>query len=340
VPTAEKRRAALKMMMGEMNKLGVTALVEPGLQLAEIGIYMDLWRQHEMTVRVHVLQRVFGKSDVDALTEILAPNFGDAMLHIGGFKYLADGGVEGAFLRQPYRLVEGEQTDPAYVGKLLLPKGGMDDLRAMLKRIAEKGWQVQIHAVGDATIDQVVALYDEVDKTIPIKDLRWTVMHIFLPSDESLAAMKRLGVYATVQDHPTLLGFNMRRYWGDERAGPAIPVRKILDQGIATGGGTDGPVVSWNPFVSIWWMVTRMTYNGDQPLGAAQAIGRDEALRIYTMGSAAVEFAENRIGSLEPGKLADLAVLSDDLMTVAAAKIPEITSVLTMVDGKVVWERR
>jgi predicted amidohydrolase YtcJ len=152
--------------------------------------------------------------------------------------------------------------------------------------------------------------------------------------------MKRLGVYATVQDHPTLLGFNMRRYWGDERAGPAIPIRKILDQGISTGGGTDGPVVSWNPFVSIWWMVTRMTYNGDQPLGAAQAIGRDEALRIYTMGSAAVEFAENRIGSLEPGKLADLAVLSDDLMTVPAAKIPEIASVLTMVDGKVVWERK
>jgi predicted amidohydrolase YtcJ len=338
-PNPAGRRDALKRMMVEANRLGITGLVEPGLSLADIGIYMDLWRGKELTTRVRMLQRTADSTDVETLGRILAPNFGDDMLRIGGFKYLADGGVEGAYLREPYLIVEGEQTDPKYVGKLLLPAGGLDELRKLYLAAAQRGWQVQTHAVGDATIDQVVALYDEVNKTVPIRDLRWAIMHIFLPSEQALDTMKRLGVYATVQDHPTLLGFNMRRYWGEQRAAYGIPLRAIMDKGIATAGGTDGPVVSWNPFVSIWWMTTRKTYNGDKPLGPEQAISREDALRIYTMGTAALSFAEDKVGSLEAGKLADLVVLTDDLMTVPADKIPDITAALTMVSGKIVYQK-
>ena len=299
---------------------------------------MELWRQKAMTTRVRILQRVGCIDDVTALSSVLAPDFGDDWLRIGGFKFMADGGVEAAYLRDPYRIVEGEQNDPNYVGKLILPPGGMEELRRMLEIAAERGWQVQVHVVGDAAIDAIVELVETVALKHPISDRRWTMMHVFLPSARSLAAMKRLGLRATVQDHPVKLGHNMIRYWGEERAARAIPVRSIMAAGIPTGGGTDAPVVDWNPFESMWWMVTRKIFaqGAIRVLGAEEAIGREAALRLYTQGSAETCFMEDSVGSLEPGKLADLAVLSGDPLTVPEDEIRDIRSCLTMVGGKVV----
>ncbi len=269
---------------------------------------------------------------------MLAPDFGDDWLRIGGFKFMADGGVEAAYLNDPYRIVEGEQNDPAYVGKLILPPGGMDELRQMLEIAAERGWQVQVHVVGDAAIDAIVGVVAEVAAKHPIADRRWTMMHVFLPSEAALATMRRLNLRATVQDHPVKLGHNMIRYWGEERAARAIPVRSILAAGIPAGGGTDAPVVDWNPFESIWWMVTRRIHaqGGIRVLGPDEAIGREEALRLYTMGSAETCFMEAKTGSLEPGKLADIAVLTADPLTVPEDAIREIRACLTIVGGRVV----
>jgi predicted amidohydrolase YtcJ len=132
----------------------------------------------------------------------------------------------------------------------------------------------------------------------------------------------------------------MVRYWGEERAARSIPVRSIIDMGIPTGGGTDAPVVDWNPFESMWWMTTRQIFAGGKvrTLGPEEAISREEALRLYTMGSAGIEFMEDRAGSIEPRKLADLAVLSDDLLTVPDEAMRGITSLLTMVGGRIVYQ--
>ena len=340
-PTRADRIKGLKLFIAKLNSKGVTATLEPGLTLDEIGAYMEMWRAGAMTTRVRLLQRVNGLEDVAALSSVLAPNFGDDWLRIGGFKCMNDGGIEAAFMSERYRVVDGEQNDPDFVGKLILPAGGLDELRQMFMTAAERGWQVQVHAVGDATITTIVDLMEEVDGKFPLRGLRWTIMHIFLPSEAALDKIKRLGLYVTVQDHPVKLGHNMTRYWGEERAARSIPVRSILAKDIPAGGGTDAPVVDWNPFESMWWMTTRQVFAQGETrvLGAEEAITRQEALRLYTMGSAGNAFMEDRIGSLEPRKYADLAVLSDDFLTVADDKLRGIRALLTMVGGKIVHQQ-
>ncbi len=203
---------------------------------------------------------------------------------------------------------------------------------------ASRGWQFQVHMVGDAAIDAMLDVVEEVARKYPLGALRWTMVHIFLPSDRALDRIKRMGLRATVQDQPVKLGHNMLRYWGEERAARSIPIRTIVAAGIPTGGGTDAPVVDWNPFESIWWMVTRQVYAQDKTrvLGADEAIDPALALELYTRGSAETCFMEDKVGTIEVGKLADLAALTDDPFSVAHDRLRDIGSGLTVFGGGIV----
>jgi predicted amidohydrolase YtcJ len=338
-PTRAEHVEGLKAFTRKLNSRGISSTLEPGLTLDEIAAYMELWRQKEMTTRVRILQRVHCVDDVAALSSILAPEFGDDRLRIGGFKFSADGGIEAAFMHEPYRVVEGEQPDPAFVGKLVLPPGGVDELQEMFTIAASRGWQFQIHMVGDAAIDAMLEVVARVAEKYPLGALRWVMVHVFLPSERALATIKRLGLRVTVQDQPVKLGHNMVRYWGEPRAARSIPIRTIVGAGIPAGGGTDAPVVNWNPFESMWWMVTRQVYLQDKTriLGAEEAIDAATALDLYTSGSAETCFMEDKVGTLEPGKLADLAVLTDDPFTVPVDRLKEIRAALTIVGGQIVY---
>jgi predicted amidohydrolase YtcJ len=337
-PTREELVTGLTQFTAKLNSRGITSTLEPGLTLEEIAAYMELWRRKAMTTRVRLLQRVHCVDDVEALSSVLAPDFGDDRLKIGGFKFSADGGIEAAYMHDPYRIVEGEQTDPTFVGKLVLPPGGKAELKEMFTIAASRGWQFQVHMVGDAAIDEMLEIVEQVAEKYPLGELRWTMVHIFLPSDKALATIKRLGLRATVQDQPVKLGHNMLRYWGEPRAARSIPIKSIIAAGIPTGGGTDAPVVHWNPFESLWWMTTRQVYAKDETrvLGAEEAIDRQAALALYTRGSAETCFMEDKVGTIEPGKLADLAVLSDDPLTVPAERLRDVRAALTMVGGQIV----
>ncbi len=337
-PTRAEHLEGLTRITKKLNSRGITSTLEPGLMLDEIAAYMELWRRKTMTTRVGILQRVNCVDDVEALSSILAPDFGDDRLRIGGFKFGVDGGIEAAYMHDPYRIVEGEQTDPNFFGKLILPPGGLDELKEMFTIAASRGWQFQIHMVGDAAIDAILDLVEQVAEKYPLGELRWVMVHIFLPSEEALARIKRLGLRVTVQDQPVKLGHNMVRYWGEERAARSIPTRSIVAAGIPTGAGTDAPVVGWNPFESIWWLVTRQVHvqQSTRLLGAEETIERQIAFDLYTKGSAESCFMEDKVGTLEQGKLADIAVLSDDPFTVPADKLPDIRSVLTLLGGEAV----
>ena len=133
----------------------------------------------------------------------------------------------------------------------------------------------------------------------------------------------------------------MYKRQGEQRAGYCTPVKSIVSRGIPTGGGTDAPVAHWNPYVSLWWMVTRKVEIKGKitgPLGPDERISRQEALRLYTMGSADVDFVEDKLGSIEPGKLADLAVLSDDYLTIPEDRIRDLHCTMTVLDGAVVYQ--
>lgn len=335
-PPLEKQAEHIKDFMGELNAYGVVGVVEPGLYDDQIEVYRQLHADGDMTVRTHMLYRIQDLESAEHFVESYNRDGDDGMLSIDGVKYLLDGGVEGARLYEPYQVVEGEQPDPNYRGVMLLPKqGGEEELVDALRLVAEENWQAQIHAVGDETIDTAVDAMTKIDEETSIESLRWAIMHIFLPTDEAMARMKDLDILATVQDHAFLLGHNQLRYWGEDRAGYAIPIRALLDAGVETSGGTDAPVLPANPFYSISWMVTRELLNGDV-LGPEQAITREEALQLWTIRSAYLMGVEDTQGSIEQGKRADLAVLSDDIMSVSDDEIADITAVATMLDGEFV----
>jgi predicted amidohydrolase YtcJ len=326
----------LKLAMRDLNSYGIVGVVEPGVDERQMALYRAVHDAGEMTVRTDVLYRALKKSDVEKGIAAIKAQKNDDMLRFVGIKYPLDGGVEGGRMTWPYRIVPGEQTDASYRGVLLLPPGGEDEYVAGLKLIADAGLQAQTHAVGDETIDLIVRAYERVDREKPIRDLHWTIMHLFHPSDAALKKMADIGIMATMQDHPVLLGHNQRRWWGDEHAAYAIPIRKTIDAGVLVGGGTDGPVVPVDPFLSMWWMTTRQVLKG-YALGTEHAITPKEALTLYTMNNARIQGVDGERGSIEVGKLADLAVLSQDILNVPPDAIRDTKALLTVVGGKMVY---
>ena len=326
----------LKAAMRDLNTYGIVGVVEPGVDERQIALYRAVHDAGDMTVRTDVLYRAMRKEDVAKGIAALKAQKNSDMLRFVGIKLPLDGGVEGGRMTWPYRLVPGEQTNAAYRGVLLLPPGGEDEYVEGLRLIADAGLQAQTHAVGDETIDLIVRAYERVNKEKPIRELRWAIMHLFHPSDAALRKMAELGIAATMQDHPVLLGHNQRRWWGDEHAAYAIPIRKTIDAGVLVGGGTDGPVVPVDPFLSMWWMTTRQVLKG-YTLGKEHAITPKEALTLYTINNARIMGVEKERGSIEVGKLADLAVLSQDILSVAPDAIRDTRALMTVVGGKVVY---
>jgi len=328
--------ADVERAMAELNARGVTAALEPGLEPPEFRAFEQVAVEGNATVRTDALVRVYDADDVRDAD--FFSGFGGGRLKVGGVKYMLDGGVEGARLAEPYRVVEGVQEEDDYHGHLLLPEGGLEELHELFRVAAERGHQVQTHVVGDAAIETLLDAYEAASEVRDLEPLRWTAMHVFLPREEHLDRMRDLGILPTVQNHPTYLGRNMERLWGEERAAGAIPVRSLLDAGFRVGGGTDAPVVPWFPFESIWWMVTRGTVTAGT-LGPEESISAAEALRCWTRDAAYTMHWEDEIGSIEPGKRADLAVLDRDVVTCPPEDIRETTVERTLLGGEVVHER-
>jgi predicted amidohydrolase YtcJ len=327
----------IKRAMSELNSRGVTAALEPGLEQAELRAFQRVATNGEATVRTDALVRVYSIEDVRGASSYFYRDFGTGLLKIGGVKYMLDGGVEGARLSQPYRVVENVQEQEEYYGHYLLPPGGEAELFEIFHLAAERGHQVQTHVVGDEAIDLLLDAYESAGEIRDIEPLRWTAMHVQQARPDQIERMKELDVVATVQNHPTLLGRNMELLWGQERADHNTPVRTLLDKGLTVGGGTDAPVVPWYPFESIGWMVTRDSHTAGV-LGPDEAITAREALELWTRGSAYTMHWEDEIGSIEPGKRADLAVLDRDIITCEPADIPDTEVELTMVGGDIVHE--
>ncbi len=333
-PSVERQVELVGAMMASLHGLGIVGVTEPGLDAEKIGFYQALRASGKLTMRTDLLYRANNLADTRRALEF-AGFRNDEMLSFSGVKFMLDGGIEGARLGKPYRIVEGEQHDPDYRGLLMLPPGGEQELVECLAEIAAAGLQVQCHAVGDVAIDIVANAYRSVAEITPIDRLRWAIMHMHLPGAEAIRTLREIGGIVTAQDHSVLLGHNMRRWWGEERAAFAAPIRTLIDAGLLVGAGTDAPVVPVDPFLCMWWMVTRKTLNGDV-LGGAEAISVAEALELYTINNARVLGVEQDRGSIQPGKLADLAVLSKDILVGPADDIRDTRALLTMVGGRTV----
>jgi len=325
-----------------LNSVGLTSVRIPGSFqfggdiLAPYRMFQELKAKGELTMRVNYLMRIFDFSSVEKVRATIAswnvrPDEGDEWLRIGGMKTLIDGGFEGGHMREPY--AEPYGRGGKFKGIQVVP---IADYNAVVLELNRQGWRVATHAVGDAAVDQVLAAYEAADRERSIRGRRWTIEHLFIGRPDHYPRIRALGVVVSAQDHLYLAAPSLANYWGRARAEQVTPVRTFLDEKLLVAGGTDSPVIPYNPFWAMYHFVTRNTIS-DGVYGASQRITREEALRIYTINNARLTFEAGIKGSIEPGKLADLVVLSADFLTVAESAIPSIKPLATMVGGKFVY---
>ena len=208
----------LKRAMRDLNSYGIVGVVEPGVDERQMALYRAVHDAGEMTVRTDVLYRAMTKGRcLKGRRSAARLQRNSEMLRFVGIKFPLDGGVEGGRMSFPYRIVPGEQTDPGYRGVLLLPPGGEDEYVEGLKLVAEAGLQAQTHAVGDETIDLIVRVLRSRQSARNLSAIcAGRSCTCFIHRDEAIRKMAEIGIIATMQDHPVLLGHNQRRWWGDE----------------------------------------------------------------------------------------------------------------------------
>ena len=322
-PTLADNLSGTRQFFTELNRLAITGVVDPGgfsLSAPQYAAVFQLWRQKAQTVRVAYslfAQQAGGElAEYRNLTQLLPMGFGDDMLKFNGIGE-----------RVTIALYNNNAPDEKVTAAFL----------EVARWAARQGLTLTIHWQEDASVHHLLDMFEQVDRETRIAPLRWSIAHLDNASPQTLARMKQLGVGWTMQDAMYMGGDRMAAEPGaDPRRMP--PLVTALRMGVAVGAGTDAHrVASYNPFVALQWMLDGKTVGGRSTRGPEETPTREQALRLYTLGSAWFSFDEGRRGSLEVGKLADFAVLDRDFFTVPVAQIGSTSSLLTVVGGRLVY---
>jgi predicted amidohydrolase YtcJ len=212
------------------------------------------------------------------------------------------------------------------------------ELESVVQLLAEAKWPWRIHATYDETISRFLDIFEKVHQETPIDQLRWFIDHAETIGERNLERVAALGGGLAIQHRMAFQGEYFIRRYGKEGAKRRPPIRQMMRMGLPVGAGTDGTrVASYHPWTCLWWLVTSKTVGGTVLHEEQDRLSREEALRLYTQGSAWFSSDEKNKGTLKEGALADLAVLSSDYFGVEEDEIRGIESVLTMVDGQIVY---
>lgn len=261
----------------------------------------------------------------------MVSGFGDLWLRLGPMKVFSDGSLIG----RSAAMNDSFADDPCNHGMMALAPG---ELEATILAAHRGGWQIATHAIGDRAVDEVVEAYAAALKELPRPGHRHRIEHAGIASDTSVARMVELGLIPNPQGRFIgELGDGMMRALGPERVQQCYRGRSLVDAGIELPGSSDRPVVTGAPLLGIHDMVNRRTDTG-QEFVPREALTPEQALRAYTYGSAHATFLESEMGSIEAGKVADFAVLSDDLTTIEPERIREIDVLATVIDGHAVFD--
>jgi len=261
----------------------------------------------------------------------MVSGFGDLWLRLGALKVFSDGSLIGrsAAMNQDY------SDEPCNHGLLALGSGQLEETLLAAHR---GGWQIATHAIGDRAVDEVLRVYARCLAQVPRKDHRHRIEHAGVASDAAVQRMADLGVIPNPQGRFIgELGDGMIRALGAERVSQCYRGQSFLKAGIELPGSSDRPVVDGAPLLAIHDMVNRLTDSGTE-FAVHEALTPEQAVRAYTYGSAHATFLETDMGSLEPGKVADFAVLSDDLTRIEPERIREIEVLATFIDGRAVFD--
>jgi len=323
-PTMQEAIQGTRQFLRKLSSFGLTGVIDPGghnLAPEDYSALFDLWRAHELPLRV--VYSTFAPrpgtelEDFQAATQFLPMGFGDGWLRFNGIGECITWGMY-------------NNDAPTEADK--------QSFYRVARWAAERGLTLTVHWNNDRSVHHLLDVLERVDREIPIAPLRWSIAHLHDASDASLQRMKTLGVGWLMQDGLYFAATSYIAERGEAQMQRSPPIVSALKLGLAVGGGTDANrVMIENPFVSLRWMLDGLTVDRVETRSAMEIPSREQALRIYTQGSAWFAHDENRRGGLMPGMLADLAVLSEDYFAVPVSDIAKIKSVLTMVEGRIVY---
>jgi hypothetical protein len=348
-PTPQQRVEAISRLARAFNQVGMTGAKDPGIDDEEWAAYLAARADGTLTVRIAALWSG-GQTETSTRRAIdrvrgLASGRNDRLSAIG-VKLFSDGsgGARTAWMWQDWNrertnIDSGNAGYPAYDPAII---------RRQIRMVHDAGIHVSVHAVGDRAIDWVMDSYAEALAATPTSGLRHGIIHANIPSEHALDLMARLqrdfdaGYPEPSATFAWWIGDNYAGNFGPERSARLNPFRTFLARGIRWANASDFWVTPYPAQYGLWASMTRETLLGTwgaTPFGTEETIGIRDALRAQTIAVARQMFLEDRIGSIEVGKAADIAVWDRDPYTVPAAAIKEMVCVMTIFDGQVVWER-
>lgn len=329
---------ALRDIQRVYHAAGLTGIMDPGVSAEMMRAYQSLWRRDELTMR-SVLMPLADSSlplqqNIDWIAHAgLATGFGDARLKLGGVKLFLDGGASlgTALMREPHpdeRCNCGIQVTPT------------DSFRRIAWECARQGWSLGVHVVGGKAIDIALEVFAEIDREIPLRPLRFTLIHAYLwPDTRNIAEAARMGIVVATQcSMQFTFGPMLVKRFGTGLMATATPVRSWLDAGVVVGGGSDSPVTPYQPLLGLWQARTRRIAGSDEPIGRSEVVTGEQALALYTRDAAYLSFSEHERGALRAGMLADWTVLSVDPVRCDAEALRDAAVLATAVGGRLVHE--
>ena len=335
--THQQLLRAARRALAYAASLGVTSVQHMNPEYAEVAVYSELAEKGDLTTRIYAAPMLVGWDDQAKIG--LRRAWGSSYLRLGALKTYADGslGASTAYFFQPY-------TDAPNTRGLLSDE--LQDIsreRERLLKADAANLQVCAHAIGDEGISIMLDLFSDVEKANGAKDRRFRIEHAQHMAPKDFERFAKLKVIASVQPYHAIDdGRFAEGRIGPKRIKTTYAFRTFLDYGVRLALGTDWDVAPLSPMWTIYAAVTRATLDGKNPDGwvAEQKLKVAEAVEAYTMGSAYAEFQEKEKGSITPGKLADVVLLSDDIFSIAPKTIKDVHVELTVVGGRIVYSGR
>jgi predicted amidohydrolase YtcJ len=312
---------------------GITSFQDAGVGFGTVDLYRELADRGELDVRLWVMIRAGNEEMAEKLADYKMTGYGDDFLSVGGIKKSIDGalGPHGAWLLEPY------SDMPSSTGLNTTPP---QEVRGAAELALEHGYQLCIHAIGDRANRETLNIFEESYAANPGTDLRWRIEHAQHLHPDDIPRFGALGIIAAMQGiHATSDGPWIEPRLGAKRAEEGAYVwQKLMQSGAVVTNGTDAPVEDVDPIASYYATVSRMMNNGER-FYPDQRMSRIEALKSYTILNAYAVFEEDLKGTMTPGKLADITVLSQNILEIAEEEIPATEVVYTIVGGEVKYRR-
>jgi len=333
--THEQRLKIVKRALAYAASVGVTSVQHLVASYEDIGVYSELLDRGELTTRIYAAPSI---THVDDLAKLgIGRAFGGPYLRVGALKAFADGslGSGTAYFYEPF-LNQGNNR-----GLLADEMHPISLMRDRYMKADAAGLQICTHAIGDEGISTILDLYAEVEKAHGEADRRLRIEHAQHMAAKDFDRFAQLHVIASVQPYHAIDdGRFAESQIGHDRARRTYAFRTFLDHGVRLAFGTDWEVAPLDPLLTVYAAVTRATLDGKNPNGwfPEQKLSVAEAVEAYTMGSAYAEFQEKEKGSITPGKLADMVLLSEDIFSIAPEKIRDVHVAKTFVGGNLVFD--